>query len=300
MGRGTWVLVAAAAVAAGCDRMSPEQVAEHRAEIEMWQADREERLRQPDGWLTLVGLWWLEPGDNTIGSGGDNTVVLASAVCPPRAGRIVVRDTTARLVVEGGAPILHDSAPVRSLDLVTDHQGVPTVLELGSLRFYVIQREQRLAVRVRDLESAAIQSFAGMDEYAIDPAWRFAARFEPYDPPREIEVPNITGETSREQCPGALVFRHKGRDHRIDVLDAEDEFFVIFGDETNGQETYGGGRYIYTAKPDSNGTVVLDFNKAYNPPCVFTPYATCPIPPKQNRLALAVTAGERTYGSEAH
>jgi hypothetical protein len=279
----------------GCAGRSAEQVAAHRAEIEEWRAGREARLRAPDGWLTLVGLYWLEPGDNSIGRDSASRVVLASPECPPRAGRIVVREGKARLAVEGDAPIRHAGAPVRSLDLVSDRQGEATILELGSLRFHLIERNGRLAVRVRDLESPALRSFTGMDEYEIDPAWRFEARFDPYDPPRLVEVPTITGDTLHEECSGALVFRHRGRDYRLDVLEEGDELFVIFGDQTNGTETYGGGRYIYTARPGADGHVVLDFNKAYNPPCVFTPYATCPFPPAQNRLRLAVTAGERAF-----
>ncbi len=287
-------------VFAACSRLDPEQVAAYRAEVEAWRSERERRLRDPEGWLTLVGLYWLEPGDNPIGRGAANRVVLASGLCPERAGRIVVQDTMARLVVESEAPIRHAGEPVRTLALEDDHDGEPTVLELGSLRFYVIERNGRLAVRVRDLESPALREFGGVEEYEVDPAWRFEARFQAYDPPRSIEVPNITGDTARESSPGALVFRHRGAERRLDVLDADDELFVIFGDETNGRETYGGGRFLYTRKPDERGMVVLDFNKAYNPPCVFTSYATCPLPPRQNRLDVRVPAGEKAYESTVH
>ena len=285
---------------AGCSGPSPEEVAAHRAEIEVWQADREERLRDPDGWLTLVGLYWLEPGENTIGSSAENRVVLATEACPARAGNIVVEDGKARIVVDRNAPIEHEGERVHSMELADDRAEEPTVLTVGSLRFYVIQRNGELAVRVRDLESPALLSFQGMEEYPIDPAWRFEADFEAYDPPKKIEVPNIVGQVGEEDCPGALVFRKDGQTYRIDALDAGDEFFLIFADATTGEATYEGGRYMYVSKPDADGKVVLDFNKAYNPPCVFSPYATCPLPPEENRLSLAVTAGEKMFETSIH
>ena len=279
----------------GCSGPTAEQVAAHRAEIEEWQAGREERLRDPEGWLTLVGLYWLEPGDNSIGSSEDNAVVLATDACPARAGKIVVVDGTARIVVSGDAPIERDGERVRTQELADDVSGEPTILAVGSLRFYVIQRNGELAVRVRDLESPALRSFEGLEEYPIDYAWRFNADFEAYDPPKKIQIPNIVGQVAEEDCAGALVFRKDGRTYRIDTIDAGDEFFLIFADETTGEETYEGGRYMYVSKPDADGKVVLDFNKAYNPPCVFSPYATCPLPPEDNRLAVAVTAGEKHF-----
>jgi hypothetical protein len=168
---------------------------------------------------------------------------------------------------------------------------------MGSLLFFVIDRGGRLAVRVKDRESEVLTNFAGMDSYPIDRAWRFDARFEAYDPPRTITIPNITGVSSESECPGAIVFEVDGETQRLDVVDAGDAYWIIFGDTTNGEETYGSGRFLYTESLAEDGIVIVDFNKAYNPPCVFTVFATCPLPTEENKLAVAILAGERMYDS---
>ena len=139
------------------------------------------------------------------------------------------------------------------------------------------------------------QAFDGIDSFPVDPAWNKTARFEPYEPPKQIPIVNVLEMIEPSPSPGALVFEHDGETYRLDTLDAGPELFVIFADETNGRETYGAGRYLYAQKAGSDGITQLDFNKAYNPPCVFTPYATCPFPPPQNKLSVAVTAGEQKY-----
>src|SRR5262249_8004586 len=189
--------------------------------------------------------------------------------------------------------------PISTMTLKTDAEGEPTVLEHGRIRFYVIRRGTRLGVRVKDTGSAALAAFHGIDSYPIDFHWRFDAHFDAYDPPKTIPVPNILGTVDSARSPGAVVVTLGGRDCRIDAVkeSGTDELFLIFGDQTNGEETYGGGRFLYAAPPDKNGRVVLDFNKAYNPPCVFTPYATCPLPPAGNRLPVRIEAGEKKYGS---
>jgi uncharacterized protein (DUF1684 family) len=182
--------------------------------------------------------------------------------------------------------------------LQPDTSGSPTILQHGSLKFYVIKRSERFGIRVKDSQAKALREFAGMESFPIDPAWRVVARFEPYTPPREITVPNVTGEPTREIVPGALVFEKGGKTFRLEPVAEEgsEELFIIFGDQTNGFETYGAGRFLYAPQPDSAGRVPLDFNIAYNPPCVFTPYATCPLPPPQNKLAVRIEAGEKAYG----
>lgn len=139
----------------------------------------------------------------------------------------------------------------------------------------------------------------GIERFTVDPAWRLTARFEPADSLHTIPVTNIIGQTTPQRCPGAVVFAWEGKTYRLDALDGGDDLFIIFSDATSGHETYGGGRFLYAPKPSAEGKVVLDFNKAYNPPCVFTPYATCPLPPSQNQLPIAVHAGEKVYGHHA-
>jgi hypothetical protein len=288
--------VAASALMAGAPAPPPADPPEHRQDIERWRARRLERLRSPEGWLTLVGLSWLEPGKNAVGSDPGNRVVLPAGKAAPFLGTL---DRSGDAVTFHGAPgagVTSAGAPVTTLALRSDRDGDPTPLSVGTLTFYLISRGDRLGVRVKDSDSEARRGFHGLDYFPIDATWRVEARFEPYDPPKKVAVPNILGSVDQEDCPGALVFERDGKTYRLDpVLErGETDFFVIFGDRTNGTDTYGAGRFLY-ASPPIGGRTVLDFNKAYNPPCVFTPYATCPLPPPENRLAIRVEAGEKAY-----
>jgi uncharacterized protein len=288
--------VAASALMGGAPASPPAEPPEHRQEIERWRARRLERLRSPEGWLTLVGLFWLEPGKNAVGSDPGNRVVLPAGKAAPFLGTL---DRSGDAVTFHGAPgagVTSSGAPVATLALRSDKDGDPTPLSVGTLTFYVISRGDRLGVRVKDSDSEARLGFHGLDYFPIDPSWRVEARFEPYDPPKKVAVPNILGSVDQEDCPGALVFQRDGKTYRLDpVLErGETDFFVIFGDRTNGTDTYGAGRFLY-ASPPVGGRTVLDFNKAYNPPCVFTPFATCPLPPAENRLPTRVEAGEKAY-----
>jgi hypothetical protein len=168
---------------------------------------------------------------------------------------------------------------------------------MGSLSFYVIRRADELAVRIKDDRSPARASFTGIEYFPIDPRWRFEARFQPHDPPRSERVPTVVGMEETYQVPGTLAFEFDGVTHRIDAFyeDGETDLFIIFGDLTNRSDTYGGGRYMYARPPDDRGIVLVDFNRAYNPPCVFTPFATCALPPPQNKLPIRVEAGEKLY-----
>jgi hypothetical protein len=186
--------------------------------------------------------------------------------------------------------------PVTTMTLRSDAEGEPTVVKHGSVSFYLIKRGERLGVRIKDSRNPALLAFHGIDSYPIDLKWRFDARFDASPAGKTISVPNILGSVEQEKSPGAVVFELEGKELRIGAVteSGTEDLFLIFGDQTNGVETYGGGRFLYAAPPDKNGRVVLDFNKAYNPPCVFTPYATCPLPPTQNRLPIRIEAGEKT------
>ena len=273
---------------------------DHRAEIEQWRTDRVRRLTAPDGWLSVVGLSWLEEGVNAIGSGASNRIALPSGKSPNRLGTIRLAKGKAAFEVAPGIAVTHEGQPVRTIALVSDAEGAapPTVLRHGTLSFYLIRRGDRLGVRVKDSASPALRSFGGIASYPVRPAWRVTARFEPYRPKKTVAIPNIIGTVANEPSPGAVVFTVGGRQHRLDAIEEEgsDELFLIFGDRTNGAETYGAGRFLYAARPGKDGTTVVDFNKAYNPPCAFTAYATCPLPPLQNRLPIAVEAGEKSFG----
>jgi uncharacterized protein len=282
----------------GCRSEAPENVdaQAHAREVEEWRQSRHQRLLEPDGWLTLVGLTWLQPGVSTLGSDPACDVVLPEGA-PERLGSMALDEGGVSFQPYPGVAVQHDGEPVTagSLPLATDREGEPSLLSWGSLRLEIIERRGRHAARVRDVESPLLESFHGLEYFPIDAEWRVTARFEPYDPPRMISVPDVFGDVDVEPSPGAVVFQRGGREARLDALPAAGgRLFLIFGDATNGGSTYGGGRYLYT-DPPREGHVVVDFNQAYSPPCIFTPYATCPLPPRQNRFPFPVEAGEKTW-----
>lgn len=263
--------------------------ASHRAEVEAWRRERYARLRREVGWLTLAGLGWLNPGLNRLGTDPASDVVLPAG--PAQAGTISVEDGGA--VADG--VFTHQGRPAAGLALVDDADGQPTMLELGRLRLCLIERG-RPAIRTWDTEAPARGAFAGIDHWPVDPAWRVEARLEP-TPDRHVVVPDVIGIDEETPSPGRLTFEIGGEEHQLDALVGGDagELWLVFGDATNGTETYGGGRFLYTDAPDAAGGVIVDFNRAYNPPCVFTPFATCPLPWPANRLPIRIEAGERRY-----
>jgi len=268
--------------------MTPE---EHRAQVEAWRAARDARLRSPDGWLTLVGLCWLTPGENHVGAHPSNQVVLHGHEIPPRVGSMWLQEGRVRFVP-------HEGVDLPEAMLEDDLEGNPTVLKLGTLRFHVIKRGERIGVRVRDASAPALAAFAGVDQFPIDASWRVTARLEAAPPETLIEIVDITGAHSRDATPGTVAFERDGATWRIAALPGDENdgcVWLIFCDATNETDTYPGGRFLYTEPVAADGTVIADFNLAYNPPCVFSPYATCPLPPPQNRLALRIDAGERNW-----
>jgi len=273
---------------------------DYHEEIEAWRSNRVERLTSEDGWLSLVGLFWLEEGESSIGSDQESSIRLPENKAPGRVGSIWLRDGKALLEVEPSVEVLHEGASVESLELADDSEGPPTLFRLGDLSAYLIRRGEEVALRVKDRNHPAREAFTEIDDYPTDESWRVEGRFEYYEPTRAIPIPTVLGTINTQPSSGAVVFEVDGEIHRLDVLaePGDEEMFIIFADKTSGKETYGGGRYLYAKAPDQEGNVVVDFNKAYNPPCVFTPYATCPLPPRQNRLPIAVEAGEKVYGKK--
>lgn len=270
----------------------------YERKIEAYRARRLERLTGPDGWLTVVGLAWLAEGENAVAADPEAAVVLPGPYGPSPLGTIVVEGRSSTFFPSDAPRVEHAGEPLTEpLPLADDTADTPTELRVGSVAFHVIRRGDRLAVRVRDEESPARRRFRGIDFYPVDPKWRVEAAFEPYDPPKRFPVPTVLDMVEMYECPGRCAFELEGVPCALDVFleRPDDDLFVVFADPTNGSETFGGGRYLYTPQPGPDGIVVLDFNKAYNPPCVFTPHATCPLPLPQNRLPVAVRAGERRY-----
>jgi uncharacterized protein (DUF1684 family) len=270
--------------------------------IEKWQSERIEEINGEDGWTTLVGLFWLKDGENKFGSAPSNDIVLPRGTAPGFSGSFRLDNGVVSLIAKPEAGITNDGQPVTTLILRSDSEGKPTVLKMGSLKLLVIKRAEKLGLRVKDKNHPARSNFRGLQRFPLRPDFRINARFDPYNPPKIIPILNVLDMIDHMISPGALIFSVDGRSYRLDpVLEkGSRQLFIIFADKTSGKETYGGGRYLYADPPGPEGSVVLDFNKAHNPPCAFTKFATCPLPPRQNRLALRVEAGEKKYSGPGH
>lgn len=274
----------------------------YQDEIREWQSRRLKKLLAEDGWTTLVGLFWLEPGENTFGRATDNRLAMDYPGMPEQVGTFQVAGREVRFMAAPDAKVFHQGRPVSAIGPLADDSALaPTVLAVGSLSFYLIERSGRLGIRVKDSRADARVHFRGLEYFPVDPNWRLAARFEPYSPARKIPITTVLDMQEEMPAPGALVFEVDGMPYRLDaVLEAgERDWFVMFADATNGKQSYGAGRFLYVAPP-ANGETVIDFNKSYSPPCVFSAFATCPLPPPQNRLPIAVTAGELKYAGSDH
>lgn len=271
-------------------------------EIRKWRAERLEEINGDNGWTTLVGLFWLSEGQNRFGSDASNEIVLPRASSPKLAGTLRLDKGIVHLEASPSAGITSGDVPAVKIDLESDATGKPTVLKMGSLTFFVIKRGEKFGLRVKDKQHPARTRFSGLDYFPIDLMWRLEAKFEPYNPPKIIPIVNVLGMVENMTSPGALVFEMNGNTYRLDpVLEkGSKQLFIIFADKTTGKQTYGAGRYLYAEPADASGKVVVDFNKAHNPPCAFTKFATCPLPPLQNRLAIRVDAGEMKYAGPGH
>ncbi len=272
--------------------------AEHVAAVEAWRAKRDASLRKEDGWLSLVGLFWLDEGANSFGSGPDNDLVFPAGTIAEAAGVLRRTGQTVELEPAEGVELTVDGEAVEgSRELVSDVAGADySRVEHGSLLFYVIERGELVGIRLKDSQSRALAEFTGMESFPIDPSWRIEADYEPYDEPRSLRIPNILGTSSEAEILGAVSFERDGQRYVLQGTGSpETWFFLVFGDETNGVETYGAGRFVYTEPVREDGKVMVDFNVAYNPPCVFTPFATCPLPPPENKLPIRIEAGETSY-----
>jgi uncharacterized protein (DUF1684 family) len=268
-----------------------------RKEITDWRTARLERLKSPYGWPSLIGLEWLKEGVNKVGSASDNDIVIAKA--PAHLGTVTLQSGKATIALDAKADATIDGEKKATAPLVDDSQPKPTQIGFGTVRFYLIQRGDKTGLRIKDSDAATRQKMVaqGVENFEADPSWRFEAKWEAYNPPHEVEGVNIIGQTEKYQIMGKAVFTRDGKTFSVEPMlenPGDTELFLVFADRTSGKETYGAARFVYTPMP-KDGKVVLDFNKAYNPPCAFTPYATCPLPTPENRLNLRVTAGEKKW-----
>jgi len=266
----------------------------YTAEILEWRRQRHNRLSSEDGWLSLVGLEWLQPGRNRVGSAAHNDIRLPGG--PDEWGSVILSDQQARFIPSGAGPVTVDAMPAHEAILLPDTEAEPTIVRSGDLSFYVIDRGS-YALRVKDRRAPTLLAFTGVENFPIDPSWRIDARFVPAEGGKTIDIANVLGQFEVMGVGGVIEFERDGRTHSLLGLKSKesDSLWFLFADRSSGRETYGAGRFLYSDGMPADGRVVVDFNKAYNPPCAFNDYSTCPLPPQQNRLDLAVTAGEKDY-----
>jgi uncharacterized protein (DUF1684 family) len=268
---------------------------DYPAAVEAWRKEYEEGLRAPQGWLSVAGLFWLSEGPNRAGSDPQSDIVLpksaprSAAIFDFHSGDVTVKPAAGAHLLVKGKP----AVPRQKLQPdTTDH---PDVITLGSLSMMVIKRGPKTGIRLRDPESEGRRNFSGLHWYPVDPQYRVNARWHAYNPPHKIAITNVLGMTEDEVTPGYAEFELGGKTWRLEPTIEDNTLFFTFMDTTAGKETYPNGRFLNTEMP-KDGHVVIDFNQAHNPPCAFTSFATCPIPPRQNRIGVAVAAGEKRYG----
>jgi len=269
------------------------------ADQQAWREQRRQELQAPDGWTSLVGLHWLELKEHYIGSGPGSGIRLA--VGPARMALVSRAGDQVFLTPEPGAGLRMDGTPLlRRTRLYSDRETAPSVVEFddGKGKLSLIERGGRYALRVKHADAPARLGFAGLQYWPAAASWRIRARFVPNAPGTTLPIVDIIGVTTPSPHAGALEFERDGKRWRLEAIGEPGRpLFVVFADRTSGRGSYPAGRFLDVPAPNADGSVVLDFNRAYNPPCAFTPFATCPLPPPENRLDLAVEAGEKTYAA---
>jgi uncharacterized protein (DUF1684 family) len=281
-------------VIASLAALSAASTADYRSSIEAWRRGYEERLRAAQGWLSVAGLFWLHEGENRMGSDPQSDIVLP-VPAPRTAGVAWFQQGRVRLRPASGVTFLVNGKAYAGQVLEADTSSHPDTVTLGRLSLMILQRGTRTGIRLRDPESDTRRHFAGLNWYPIDEHYRIRARWKSYSPPHKIPITNILGMTEDDETPGYAEFELGGKTWRLEPTIEDNTLFFTFRDLTAGKETYPSGRFLNSEMP-KNGEVIIDFNEAHNPPCAFTSFATCPLPPKQNWMGVAIPAGEKKYG----
>lgn len=276
---------------------------DHAADVAAWREGRLSRLQKPDGWLSLIGLHWLVEGEQTLGRAAGNDIEFAAG--PDRFGTIRLKGDEVLFAAAVGGPqvLVSNSSGERSDSgriwhvLATDASGQPSIVSVDTVSFLVLKRGDKYALRVRDSDAKTRQQFAGIEHFPVDESWRIVADWTAHDTPQSFGIQTVIGTVEDMPNPGYGTFTRDGREYRIYpvVEEGSEDLFIIFADRTSGKETYGPGRFVYAPWPKEDGKLIIDFNKAYNPPCALNPFSTCPLPPPENRMDLRVTAGEKKY-----
>jgi len=260
---------------------------------EAWRAEREASMQEEDSWMNLAGLFWLDEGENRFGTGADMDIVLPMHATVAHAGTFTLEDGEVSYTMSRGQRAVMGDKTVNEGDL-----EVNQTLAHNNLRFVLIERGDKLAIRLRDLRAETFTEFEELEFYPPRRKYFIKGRFEPYDEPEEIEIGTVLGTEVIYYVPGEIKFSIDGQEltllPTLSTLDAP-RFWIMFKDQTAGQSTYGAGRFMYIDRPDEDNNVIVNFNRAYNMPCAYTPYATCPLPPGENWLSVPIEAGERRY-----
>ena len=265
----------------------------YQAEIEAWRRSLETALRKENGWLALAGLYWLEEGSNLVGADPSNRIVLPQREAPDFLGDIHFSDGVARIKSVAGQTVQVDSEQVETAELKPDTSEIPSLVTIGDLSMIVIKRGDRYGIRLWDNHRPERETFSGRVWYPVQEAYRVEARYTAHDEPSQLTLPGADGDNQSIPAVGLVIFQLAGGEHQLEALEGPaGGLFLIFRDETNGETTYEAGRYLVTGKPERD-RVLLDFNRAYNPPCAFTAFATCALPPPQNHLQVVIAAGEK-------
>jgi uncharacterized protein (DUF1684 family) len=265
----------------------------YKDEIRKWQQNRLLRLKAPDSWLSLAGLFWLEQGNNTFGCDTTNDFVIDKKGVPPRLGSFILTGNQVRFKTHPNVRVTHHQKQVTEMTMQNDSTRQPTILRWDSLSWFIIKRGESLGVRLRDSKHPRIAKLKKIQTFPIQKSWKVPARLLRYKEPKILEIPTVLGTVTKEKSPGILRFKIKNKSYDLHPTAAGKNLFIVFGDQTNGRETYYGGRFLSVRIPEKGEIIFLDFNRAYNPPCVFSHFATCPLPAKINILPIPVSAGEK-------
>jgi len=282
-------------LASACQNSSPviRDREAYVASVEQWQQERLDGLKAKDGWLNLAGIFWLKEGKQTLGSDPSNDIVFPERA-PAFIGTIKLNGERAHLKVNEGSSLHYKGKQIHELDLRVDGGSDPSYISHGEFAWYLMKRHTSVAIRLRDYKNPSLEATSHIPSWPINPDYVVEAKLKAFDAPRTITVNTPFQDYTQEyECPGELEFTLEGQELKLLPFSSGEGYFIIISDETSGLESYGGGRFMYTY-PDSTGRILLDFNKAYNPPCALTPFAACPMPPPENRLSMAIEAGEKS------
>jgi len=264
-----------------------------RDEIKVWDEKRIESLRSANGWVNLAGLFWLTPGENKFGAAADNQIVFNDPRFPAHLGSFILNEKEVMWKTAPGNEVYNKQQLVDQLIHFDINQNQGIQLAYQTFRWTIIKRENMVGVRFRDLDHPNLKIFHHIERYKPSLKWKINATLE-QSLYASVSITNVLGQTYQMPSPGKIVFEIEGKKYKLDAVDeGGDDLFILFADDTNAEDTYESGRFLYIPKPDANGNTVVDFNKSINPPCAFSTFATCPLPPKQNVLPIAVMAGEK-------